>query len=626
MYNTNNPVGSSDLRDIWDNADTFDQLINGDSIEVTSRTGKALKGIAALQSIITSLDLGSFTFSDTASGLAGTTSGQYFRVPQGPDASASFIYYKNDNGSAAEIARLAGNSISEDVADNSDLVSQLVKSATGIVDYRGAKYPVIIDKQGNIMLAYDDQLQVLNGLGISRSDVEEAIKSGLGFTNYHGQTTGIIPLHIGNNNNIILGYDASKNELVGLFPSLSYISSKDLMPFEFDEVETNYLLGYGQSLSTGVRAQSVISSNQPFSNLTFGSGVRGNGGDFSAVKPLIEDDAKPTPDGEPDAAETVCSGSANFASLCMLKENGVNPASHIIFSSTAGHGAYTIQQLARGSAWYTNQLLKHLNGANSLNDSIALHAVAWLQGETNSNDKSYTKATHKKALLDLQAGLTTDAQNIFGQSSPVMFLTYQHSSRVKINDAVPLALLEVCQQSDYFYFVAPTYPFPHYTDGLHLLAEGYKWIGAYYGRAYKQAVIDKKKPLSINPISALYRENVIEVFFDVPFKPLVLDTDTLAKTKDYGFSVYVAGTAQSISSIAIGSDGNSVVITLGANPSSAPEVRYAFDNLGDGLNISNGASGNLRDSCSDTCFINNETKPMYYICPHFKLTATSEVF
>ena len=206
-----------------------------------------------------------------------------------------------------------------------------------------------------------------------------------------------------------------------------------------------------------------------------------------------------------------------------------------------------------------------------------------------------------------------------------MFLTYQHSSRVRTNDAVPLAILEACEISDYFYFVAPTYAFPHYTDGLHLLAEGYKWIGAYYGRAYKQAIIDGIKPLAIRPKGATWHGNKVTVRFDVHVSPLVLDATNLAPTKDSGFAVFAGGVAQTISAVEV-LHGDSVVITLDSALTSTPQVRYAFDNLGTGLTIQNGASGNLRDSCPDTCIIAGNEKPMFYICPHFKLSAISEDF
>lgn len=48
------------------------------------------------------------TFADTAAGLAATTSGQYFRVPQGTGNVLAFRYYKNNSGVAQEVAEFPG--------------------------------------------------------------------------------------------------------------------------------------------------------------------------------------------------------------------------------------------------------------------------------------------------------------------------------------------------------------------------------------------------------------------------------------------------------------------------------------------------------------------------------------
>ncbi|ENZ8361956.1 hypothetical protein ACHA6J_002434, partial [Klebsiella pneumoniae] len=48
------------------------------------------------------------TFADTEAGLAATTSGQYFRVPQGTGNVLSFRYYKNNSGVAQEVAEYPG--------------------------------------------------------------------------------------------------------------------------------------------------------------------------------------------------------------------------------------------------------------------------------------------------------------------------------------------------------------------------------------------------------------------------------------------------------------------------------------------------------------------------------------
>lgn len=619
----------------------------------------------------------------TIAGLAATTNGQSFWVAQGPDALSAAWQYQNNAGvavlqakqpgtaaitgtirefptlAAAQADADAGNIPTGATAyyrspDDSALAIEVINTSgtlqpTGrkmpskqsvdtliefneqtlpftyiLSDYNGdSTYPLALSEDNNIILGYDSNLEAIRGIDVQSALQYLSDMSGFGFSRFKGNASGVIPIIGGSNNNIVLGYDTVKEELVGLFPELEIDASPGALPFRVSKVETNFILAYGQSLSTGVRAQSVLSLSQPYSNITFSSGVRGNGGVFTAVKPLVEDDAKPTPDGESDAAETVCSGMANYASLAMYRENGIAPTDHVIFCSTAGHGAYTIAQLAKGSSWYNSQFLNHLNGAKNIKNDISLHAIAWLQGESDSNNTSYTKDAHLTALLKLQNDITTDAQAITRQESPVMFLTYQHSSRVKTNDAVPLAILEACETSDYFYFVAPTYAFPHYSDGLHLLAVGYKWIGAYYGRAYKQAVIDAIKPLAIMPKGATWHGNKVTVRFDVPVPPLVLDVTNLAPTKDYGFAIFSGGVAQTISSVDV-LNGNSVVITLNSALTSAPQVRYAFDNLGTGLNIQNGASGNLRDSCKDTCIISGNEKPMFYLCPHFKINAISE--
>ncbi|WP_025901389.1 SGNH/GDSL hydrolase family protein [Tatumella sp. UCD-D_suzukii] len=137
LNNTGNAVPSNSPLDLQDNAIVLDDLINGDTVEVVSRTGKKLKGIAALQEIITSLDLGSFTFSDTATGISGTTDGQYFRVPSSTDDIA-FIYYKNSSGSAVEVAKIIGNNALDSVVAYEGYLGD--KSVYKTIDGSGINY------------------------------------------------------------------------------------------------------------------------------------------------------------------------------------------------------------------------------------------------------------------------------------------------------------------------------------------------------------------------------------------------------------------------------------------------------------------------------------------------------
>ena len=70
--------------------------------------------------------------------------------------------------------------------------------------------------------------------------------------------------------------------------------------------------------------------------------------------------------------------------------------------------------------------------------------------------------------------------------------------------------------------------------------------------------------------------------------------------------------------IVINSD--SVQITLNRALGANPIVRYALDYLGTGCQFTSGASGNLCDSDLSTVTINSSVKPMFNVCPHFKLT------
>lgn len=111
------PLGSSSPEVLEDNASRLDKLLNSPESTVPDRSGEALKSwagieedsaekLAEIDAIITSLDTGKFTFPDIATGMSGTTNGQYFRVILGSGNELAFIYYRNLNGVAVEITSM----------------------------------------------------------------------------------------------------------------------------------------------------------------------------------------------------------------------------------------------------------------------------------------------------------------------------------------------------------------------------------------------------------------------------------------------------------------------------------------------------------------------------------------
>ncbi|QLK19210.1 hypothetical protein GPJ65_20025 [Raoultella ornithinolytica] len=386
----------------------------------------------------------------------------------------------------------------------------------------------------------------------------------------------------------------------------------------------NYFLTYGQSLSTGHWGLPVLSLSQPYSNITFAGGVHGGSTDhedYSSFIPLVENTAS----FEANDGETPCSGAANFATLLANVENGIPTDQHVILSSAPGHGAYRIAQLSKGTPWYNTHFMKHLTSAKSLSSSLGVQAIMWIQGESDSGvfTTMLTREQYLTAFLTLVADINTDAIALTGQTSPVVFLSYQHSSYVtKSGGATQLAMLDAQRQSDLVYVITPTYHLPHHTDNLHLSAVGYKWMGAYFGRAYKQMMHDGIKPRAIHPISAMHAGNIVRVRFSVPVMPLVFDTVNLINTKDFGFVVTMNGVAVNINNIYI-ENGDTVVIEANGTLSGVVMVRYALDN--NGTTIVFGASGNLRDSCPDSVIIDGIARTLHYISPHFELTSVSGV-
>ena len=72
------------------------------------------------------------TFPDAPSGIAGTTSGEYFRTPRGPSNAASFNYWKNESGTAVSVAITPGvGAIINTVREFIDLPSATTDAAAG---------------------------------------------------------------------------------------------------------------------------------------------------------------------------------------------------------------------------------------------------------------------------------------------------------------------------------------------------------------------------------------------------------------------------------------------------------------------------------------------------------------
>ncbi|MEB7619833.1 sialate O-acetylesterase [Klebsiella aerogenes] len=677
------------------------------------------------------------TYPNIAAGLANTTDGQYFRVPQGSGASISFIWYRNVGGTAVDVADWPGtgavkNTVREYMAEAlalADLNAGLIPNGTavrvyldgdtalaeeliningvliatnrkfaslwavddlrkdvnpqlaGIKNYTGSSaVPIVTDAENNIVLGYDQDKSEIYGDGlVTETNIPKTIQAVPGVKTYKGDD--LQPIVADSENKILMSYDPINDEIQGvglvshsvlsggysaqkytgstIYPVLTDSNNNVLLAYDYgaDKIiavglesqgagptyldsplpytpvakAINQAVGYGQSLMAGATSRPPISLAQPYNNVTYIGGTRGGGlnaQDFTAFKPLVEDEINPAPDGGNNRGETICSGMANYATYLAYAENGIAPYSHVILISSAGKSGAPISELKKGTAWYSNQFTQHLTRGFDVNPDLAIQCIPWVQGESNSDGRTEdgTKAAYKASLTTLRLNIEADAQAKTGQTTPVPMIVYQHSTNIRTNTNTALAFYDLITEPDsLFFFATPTYMFPHAVDTLHLTADGYKWMGCYFGRAYKQMMHDKIRPRFIHPVSATYVGSVVRVKFNVPQAPLVLDTANLAPTQDYGFSVYSGGVKAVINSVSI-ENGDTVVINTAASSLSSVIVKYGIDYLGTGLNIQAGASGNLRDSTPETVIIDGISRPLFYLCPHVEINAiTGEI-
>lgn len=223
-YNTGDPLGTVKPENLYDNTENLDYLMMGTEHQYPDRLGVGRKSwagieaasankIAEIDNIITSLDTANFTFASVAAGIAGTTDGQYFRVPQGTNAARSFIYYTNTSDQAVAVAYLIGPGYVDERLVPGSYSSELI--------------PVMHDKNGTVPIWLDKSCLDAAGLG----PVLQSIITNLpnvfaqNILRQFGYSPDFMPLWFDVNGNVPAWLDGGRFDAAGLGPVLSGIVS-----------------------------------------------------------------------------------------------------------------------------------------------------------------------------------------------------------------------------------------------------------------------------------------------------------------------------------------------------------------------------------------------------------------
>ena len=299
---------------------------------------------------------------------------------------------------------------------------------------------------------------------------------------------------------------------------------------EFEENTINHILITGQSLSVGETGSPALSVSQSYENLRFLDGK---------FVSLIENTDKSKVGAN---VETIASGFANNVTFASKDQK------YQILISNNGLDGAQYEKLKKGTELYQknlNEVIEAQKIAKKMGKKYQVPAVFVIHGETDNFLGNGSK--YASFLQEWYQDYNRDIKAITGQSNDIYFFTDQMSSfgqdlatpKGITSPSTALNQLKASIANPRIILVAPKY-FLTYTDNLHLNNLGYRQLGEYYAKAYKQTILNQNsrdfqtwKPLL--PTSTIISGKTIKIQFNIPKKPLILDTKNVLEKENYGF-------------------------------------------------------------------------------------------
>ena len=351
-----------------------------------------------------------------------------------------------------------------------------------------------------------------------------------------------------------------------------------------------HTIGYGQSLSVGVGAY-ALTSTQRFNAIMFNGGDRSLDGAAIYGNTTAQDHASFVPltsqyvAGKTQGGETPIPGTTDMIYERVSAENtGFNISNLTLLGSSCGQGSQTVASLSKGGSYY-QRIIDDVTYGYALSQAAGKTymplAIEWTQGETDQQNGT-TAAAYIAAVQTLKANYNADIAAALGVASiDIPWVTWQNASWAQCspNNTYPtiaLALRQFTQQTPNAWCACPGYIFD-YSDSLHMPNNSYKWLGAYYGLVIKRVLIDGLTWQPLEPVGYLRQGRLATITFNVPAGGLVWDTTQVTNPGNYGFSlVDASGNALSMTTPPAITGGNTVRITADATIPAGAKLRYGF--------------------------------------------------
>lgn len=567
---------------------------------------------------------------DVSTGLAETTNGQFFSVAQGPEAKSAIITYRNDNGSATEVSRVAGTTAVLAVEDEQARTAQEFDDTWAFEGEDSDELPVITDSSLRVLVGLNHENQRMKAYGRELANSDDIVQLPALTTAADDSwaqddiSDGQILELVDSAGRVIKSLDTATQS--------QYIFGKKVLteaykaPTTWPELAD--IRSYGQSLSVSFGTDAGIETPVVNSYMFNGGIATYNKGTTSFVS----------------LANTTQRQYHETSLINQLQRNDPDQDRKYLAAASGVEG-YSMAQLEPGTDPFT-KFMATIDQAVALAEArgwqYGMPALTFFQGEADAyNGTGYDYYRGKMRLI--QSTVNQKVKNVSRNPSDVPMIIYQMASHGRYeglsypSSDIPLAQFDEAVGNPLIQLCTPMYQFP-YLDGVHLHNHGYRWLGLYREKALRHWIETGKPWLPLHP-TAVYKVGARTVVadFHVPVGNLQFRTDIVSQATDgmNGFELWSGATRLAIASVQIMS-GNKVKVTATADFTGAVQLAYAFtpenrgDNDGAGRYPSwnagptTGVRGNLCDSDNSTTdLLNADGKPypLQNYCVIFKKEA-----
>jgi hypothetical protein len=220
-----------------------------------------------------------------------------------------------------------------------------------------------------------------------------------------------------------------------------------------------------------------------------------------------------------------------------------------LLGSACGVGGRPIEALSRGAEpELFNRLRDCVRAARALahaqGRSYGIAAIILMQGEHNDFAVGGTSdSAHYAALVRrLYADVVEDVvHGIAGQDTAPALFTYQTGGlHATETNSIPQAQLETSLALPGCFMAGPCYPMPNKID--HLDANGYRWLGAQFGKVMHRVLSLGEAWQPLHPLAAVRDGDSVGIVFHVPHPPLAWGLPYLGHAAtdipDRGFALF----------------------------------------------------------------------------------------